>query len=190
MEVNDLYIYDETSPTCLRWSVDIYSGRNANQKNVSVGDVAGGMGNSGYYQVRKQGKLQLVHRVIWEMYYGSIPENLFLDHKDGNRTNNKLSNLRLVQRSLNARNCQQREDNTSGVTGVTLLKNTLRSGNIAYLWRAFWCELSGEKKSKSFNIGKYGDEVAFQMACDYRKEQIERLNKEGAGYTERHLTTT
>ena len=65
-ELYELYVYDETSPTCLRWNVDVFSGRWKDKKNVGVGDVAGGLGNSGYYQVRKKGRLTLVHRIVYE----------------------------------------------------------------------------------------------------------------------------
>lgn len=186
MEVSELYVYDETSPTCLRWIVDIYSGRWGNHKNVGVGDVAGGLGNSGYYQVRKQGKLQLVHRVIWELHYGPIESGKFIDHIDGDRTNNRLDNLRLVSRTANARNCATRHDNTSGTVGVTLCVNTLRSGNKAYLWRAFWIDTQGSKRTKSFNVNKYGYEGAYALAVSHRQKMIEQLNSMGAGYTERH----
>lgn len=187
MEINELYVYDETSPTCLRWAVDIYSGRWKSLKNVGIGDVAGGLGNSGYYQVRKERKLQLVHRVIWELHCGPIEQGKFIDHIDGDRTKNKLSNLRLVSRSGNARNCTPRHDNTSGTVGVTLCINTLRSGNKAYLWRAFWTDLEGKERSKAFNIKKYGDEEAFKLAVEYRQKMIEQLNSLGAGYTDRHV---
>lgn len=186
MEISELYIYDESSPTCLRWAVDIYSGRWKNFKNVGVGDVAGGLGNSGYYQVRKQGKLQLVHRIIWQMTYGEIEPGKFIDHIDGNRTNNKLNNLRLVSRSVNARNCTPRHDNTSGAVGVTLCVNTLRSGNKAYLWRACWTDLDGVERSKAFNVNKYGEE-AFNLAVEHRRKMIDELNLQGAGYTDRHV---
>lgn len=188
MEVKDLYLYDETSPTCLRWAVDIYAGRWKNLKNVGVGDVAGGLGNSGYYQVRKERKLQLVHRVIWEIHYGAIEQGMFIDHIDGNKINNSLDNLRLVTREGNARNCKVRDDNTSGATGVRYCVNTLRSGNVSYLWRAHWTSLSGESKSKGFNVNKYGYDLAFQLACDYREEMITSMNEMGAGYTVRHGT--
>lgn len=186
MEINELYVYDETSHTCLRWAVDIYSGRWKNFKNVGIGDVAGGLGNSGYYQVRKERKLQLVHRVIWEMHYGEIEQGKFIDHIDGDRTNNKLCNLRVVSRTGNARNCAPRQDNTSGTVGVTLCVNTQRSGNKSYLWRACWTDLSGKERSKAFNISKYGDEGAYNLAVEYRQKMVDELNLLGAGYTERH----
>lgn len=185
MEVNELFTYDETSPTCLRWAVNIYSGRYKNFLNVAVGDVAGGIGNSGYFQVRKERKLQLVHRIIWEMHYGEIEVDKFIDHIDGDRTNNKLSNLRLVDRSGNARNQTARQDNTSGAVGVTMCVNTLRSGNKAYLWRACWTDLEGKERSKAFNVAKYGEQ-AYNLAVEHRQKMIEELNSLGAGYTERH----
>lgn len=186
MKLNELYKYDESSPTCLRWAVDIYSGRWKNFKNVSIGDVAGGMSNSGYYQVRKERKLQLVHRVIWEMHYGIIEQGKFIDHIDGDRTNNKLDNLRLVSRAGNARNCTPRYDNTSGTVGVKLCINRLRSGNIARYWRACWTDLQGKERSKSFNVNKFGEEGAYNLAVEYRQNMIEDLNSQGAGYTDRH----
>lgn len=186
MELKDLYFYDESSPTCLRWAVDIFSGRWKNFKNVSVGDVAGGLGNSGYYQVRKQRKLQLVHRVIWEMFNGPIPDGYFIDHFDGDRRNNKLSNLRMVLREGNARNSPLRKDNTSGKVGVKRQVNTLRSGNKAEYWRASWVDLNGKVQTKAFNVAKYGEELSEFLASEYRQHQIDLLNLMGAGYTERH----
>jgi len=41
------------------------------------------------------------HRLIWEAFNGKIPTNLELDHIDGDKHNNKLSNLRLVTHSEN-----------------------------------------------------------------------------------------
>lgn len=35
----------------------------------------------------------LVHRVVWECFNGPIPENLDIDHIDGNPKNNSLDNL-------------------------------------------------------------------------------------------------
>lgn len=186
MEINELYVYDETSPTCLRWAVDIYSGRWKNLKNVGIGDVAGGLGNSGYYQVRKERKLQLVHRVIWEMHYGPIEQGKFIDHIDGDRTNNKLDNLRLVSRSGNARNCTPRHDNTSGVVGVSFFTNINRNGSLSYIWRCKWTDLGGKERSKAFSINKYGNAEAFKLACEHREKMIQELNELGAGYTERH----
>jgi len=42
-----------------------------------------------------------VHRIIWEVFKGPIPENLVVDHIDGDRANNSIRNLRLLSYSEN-----------------------------------------------------------------------------------------
>ena len=56
------------------------------------------------------------HRVIWKMVYGSDPH--YIDHINGDRTDNRISNLRSVTKAQNNRNKRLRSDNKSGVTGV------------------------------------------------------------------------
>lgn len=58
------------------------------------------------------------HRVAWALYYGAWPA-LHLDHINGDRTDNRITNLREVVRSENQRNQKRRTDNTSGATGVS-----------------------------------------------------------------------
>ena len=61
----------------------------------------------GYYQVRlyddsgKLGKLQYIHRLVWETFKGEIPKGLEIDHIDSNPCNNSLSNLQLLSRRDN-----------------------------------------------------------------------------------------
>lgn len=42
-----------------------------------------------------------VHRAMMEAFFGVIPENLVVNHKDGNKLNNILSNLEVVTVSYN-----------------------------------------------------------------------------------------
>ena len=44
------------------------------------------------------------HRLIWIYHNGDIPSSQEIDHIDRDKTNNKLSNLRLVTRSQNNMN--------------------------------------------------------------------------------------
>ena len=38
------------------------------------------------------------HRMIWEKYHGKIPKGYIIHHKDKNRLNNDISNLKLITR--------------------------------------------------------------------------------------------
>jgi hypothetical protein len=61
----------------------------------------------GYLQCRlydnsgELGKLQYVHRLVWESFKYKIPKGLEIDHIDGNPRNNSLSNLQLLTRRGN-----------------------------------------------------------------------------------------
>jgi hypothetical protein len=48
-----------------------------------------------------------LHRLVWEAFRGAIPSGLEINHKDGNRNNNRLDNLELVTRSDNMLHCFQ-----------------------------------------------------------------------------------
>lgn len=58
------------------------------------------------------------HRAIVAMHDGVWPR--VVDHIDGDKTNNRLSNLRAVTQTENCMNARRRRDNTSGATGVYL----------------------------------------------------------------------
>lgn len=62
---------------------------------------------SGYVRKRYAGKLWYLHRLVWTLANGAIPTGLEVDHIDGNRANNELSNLRLATRYQNAQNSTQ-----------------------------------------------------------------------------------
>jgi DNA-directed RNA polymerase subunit RPC12/RpoP len=50
----------------------------------------------GFYYQRKGKRL---HRAVWEYYHGEIPEGFHIHHKDGDRSNNNISNLVLLEGS-------------------------------------------------------------------------------------------
>ena len=55
----------------------------------------------GYKRVGLNGHNKTVHKLLWETFIGEIPEDKVIDHIDGNKANNHLSNLRLVSQSEN-----------------------------------------------------------------------------------------
>jgi hypothetical protein len=56
------------------------------------------------------------HRVIWAMVHDEWPEQI--DHENGNRSDNRLSNLRAASPVINRQNTAMYTNNKSGVVGV------------------------------------------------------------------------
>lgn len=81
------------------------------------------------------------HRAILAMMTGEWPDEV--DHINGDKSDNRLTNLRAVSRSENMKNTSLRSDNTSGVTGVYFDKS-----------RCLWAAeiLAGGKRS---HLGRY-----------------------------------
>lgn len=88
-------------------------------KSDCVGTRAGNNHNSGYCFIKIKGKLYAEHRLVWLMVNGSFPESE-LDHKDLDKRNNSIDNLREAGRGGN---CSNRDGwGASGYKGVTLNK--------------------------------------------------------------------
>lgn len=74
------------------------------------------LGKIGYRIAGFEGKLWYVHRLIWVHQFGELPDQI--DHKDQDKLNNKLGNLRNVTDATNKHNWPMQRNNTSGVAGV------------------------------------------------------------------------
>lgn len=82
-----------------------------------VGAVAGAEDSRGHIQVRVLGKLYLAHRLVWLYVHGVWP-TYQIDHINGVRSDNRLSNLREVSASVNQQN-QRRPRSVNPYLGVT-----------------------------------------------------------------------
>lgn len=96
-------------------------------KNGQIGDRAGSIGANGYVQISVGDKSQRVygHHVAWYLHYREWPENV-IDHINGNRSDNRISNLRHVTRSENMRNLRLPRNNKTGIQGVYWCKRRLK----------------------------------------------------------------
>jgi hypothetical protein len=76
----------------------------------------------GYYFVglSKNGKKKFhsVHRLVALAFVPLEPGKDYVDHRDGDRTNNSLTNLRWVTNQQNTQNQSLSKNNTSGYKGV------------------------------------------------------------------------
>lgn len=86
----------------------------------AVGTAARSQTVEGYIRTHIDGKYHTVHRIAWLIVYGEWVEYpaFEIDHINGDRSDNRLCNLRKVTKSQNQRNAGQRVNNTSGVHGV------------------------------------------------------------------------
>lgn len=187
----DLVYYDPTSPSGLRWACNIpHKGTFGNKVSYVkvVGDVAGSLQKkNNRYKIKYQQKAYMAHRVVYELFYGKISDELVVDHIDGDALNNRIENLRVVEQAKNARNVKKHSRNTTGVVGVVLSVVKSSSGKVFSYYNATW-QVEGKMQNKYFSITKLGEDEAFRLACEHRAKMIEELNKQGAGYTERHGT--
>jgi hypothetical protein len=71
----------------------------------------------GYLRVVVDASSYYVHCIIWKMMKGRDPA-VMVDHEDGNKLNNRWTNLRLATNGENICNSRLRRDNRSGVKGV------------------------------------------------------------------------
>lgn len=104
--------------------------RRTSRGNVKAGTPAGRIQTDGYRQVVIDGKYYLVHRLVWLWHHGKWPDHE-IDHIDQNKLNNRIENLRDVERHINIAN--RRSYNASGFKGVS--KKTKGSGFFARLNR-------------------------------------------------------
>lgn len=95
-------------------------------KRLMVGDVAGTVNKSGYRKIQVDGVIFAAHRLAWFMHYGSWPVGL-LDHVNGNKSDNRITNLRDCGNGENKVHAKLNKNNRSGATGVRLTR--FKSGN-------------------------------------------------------------
>ncbi len=93
---------------------------NESRGRVASGDRAGSRGRIGYELIRIDGRAYLSHRLAWLYVHGQWPECDELDHINGVRSDNRISNLRLATFSQNRANSRTHTDNASGFKGVSL----------------------------------------------------------------------
>lgn len=97
----------------------------------------------------------LAHRIAWAVYYGEWPDSI--DHINGNRSDNRISNMRSVVAQDNSKNAAIRSDNTSGHIGV-------HWHTLAGKWAA---SIKGGGKMR--HLGLF-DDMAFAIAARKRAE--------------------
>lgn len=134
-----------------------------------------------YYLKKKvNGKQINAHRAVWFEHYGFWPD-CDIDHIDGDKTNNNISNLRLATRSENMANRDKPKQNTSGFKGVFANNSDTWFARIKS--KKFGPEYLGNFKCKreaalAYNVAAerhFGPYAKFnQVFCDVSLKRLER----------------
>jgi len=82
-----------------------------------------GWENDGYLQCKFKGKDQKIHRIIYEAFKGKIRDGYQIDHKNRNKADNRIENLREATHSQNQANKDISDRNSSGYLGINAHKN-------------------------------------------------------------------
>jgi hypothetical protein len=138
--IRDVLDYDPETGD-LTWKV----GRRGTAR---AGCVAGWLGSTGYISLRFNRSSYLAHRVAWFLYHGEQPE--VIDHINRKKSDNRIANLRSVDKSANELN--------HGKTGVRWYKTNGRY----YAWARY--------KTKYLYAGK---DI---MTAHYRRIMAERAD--------------
>lgn len=107
-DLHDLLDYDPESGL-FRWRKKRW--------RSAAGSVAGCRHVGGYIKIVVKQHRLLAHRMAWLYVHGVWPPEE-IDHIDGNRANNAISNLRLASRAENQCNTGVPRNNTTGHKGI------------------------------------------------------------------------
>lgn len=107
-ELHDFFRYDPETGK-LFWKVS--------RGRIKIGDEAGSL-THGYLEIGLYGSSYKVHRIIAKMFFDEFDESLLIDHQNGIKNDNRLSNLRMVSNQENLKNQGFRSNNKSGYVGI------------------------------------------------------------------------
>lgn len=109
-----------------------------------AGSIAGTLAKSGYRYLTLNKVIYRAHRLAWFYFYGKWPSG-FLDHKNRDRDDNRIENLREANQSQNVANGRMRSTNKSGYRGVSWSKKSRK-----------WVAMGWENR-KQKSLGYYDD---------------------------------
>ena len=99
-----------------RWKYRNYYGNKWGWNERHANTIAGSVDRKGYWRIKIEGILHFGHSLAWLYVFGEYIK--YLDHKNLNKSDNRIENLRKSSQKQNCRNRAIRVDNKVGFKGV------------------------------------------------------------------------
>jgi len=133
-----------------------------------VGQEAGRSATGAYNDIQIDGCRMKAHHIVWALHHGDYPAN-FIDHINGDKTDNRIENLRLATAHDNAANKASAKGATSAYLGVSFKTAS----------KAWVAQIS--KLGKKIHLGLFDNELdaarAYNAAAIQLHGQFARLNQ-------------
>lgn len=134
---------------------------------------AGTPDGRGYISIMYKKERFKRHQLVWIYFKGAIPKDQEVDHIDGDKSNDRIDNLRLTSKSENQTNRGKNRNNKSGFKGLRHHKTR---------WGDYWCArftFGGESYRSMFPYTEEGRICAIGWLTESKRE------KQGEFYCER-----
>lgn len=131
--------------------------------HAKAGKTAGGNHGRGYRTIVVNNEEYLAHRLAWAMFYGDAPNDMQIDHINGDRKDNRICNLRIAPHSDNCRNSKVRKHSKTGIKGVKKCRNKWHTRirvNGAEIWLGSYATPEEAKTAYNKAAEKYFGEFA------------------------------
>jgi hypothetical protein len=129
--------------------------------------------DQGYRRGQLLGRSVYAHRVIWALVTGEWPHG-DIDHLNGDRTDNRWSNLRAVDRITNSRNASISRRNSTGAVGVHRHKTARWTASIGVNRRSVY--LGAFSTFEAALAARQEAERQYGFHPNNRRKQKERCN--------------
>lgn len=143
-------------------------------RSMYAGKEVGSSGE-GYIRLTIDGVHYYAQRVIWKLVHGTDP--IEVDHINGQKSDNRLCNLRDVSHQVNGRNRQLYANNKSGVIGISFHpRDKVWSARIS-IGGSVDKHLGSFKTKEEAIAARIGAEIVLEYHANHGRSAVERKDE-------------